>query len=210
MKSRIKQRRRAITLATVNGWAGRAIAMDNLATVESPVYRKRIVTPLTPRAVRERLLKAANGNRKRLLADLTALDLVVNQEEANALERYSAATQALLRCGGASGFGGVGGGSGPRLPFSPYWQAEFEYLARINRELLPVTRGYLAEFCGQQEHGSTDNGSIAILAWTDIAAVLAQFYARFDDTKCVASTREVRYELKLTDLHGGASNIKQA
>lgn len=73
MKSKIKQRGR------------RSVTLVNLATQESPVWRQRVVTPLTARSVRYALIEAAEGNGKRLARDLTRLDLVLTDAEADAL-----------------------------------------------------------------------------------------------------------------------------
>ncbi len=71
----------------------RAITRDNLATRDCPVWRLRIRTPLTPRAVRAEIARELAGmsdheREKRYHEQLTPLDKLLTDDEAAALEMY--------------------------------------------------------------------------------------------------------------------------
>jgi hypothetical protein len=71
----------------------RAVHLDNIATRYAPVWRARVTTPLTPRAVRQQLMTQANElhemERQRYVRRrLTALDRALDDDEADALERW--------------------------------------------------------------------------------------------------------------------------
>jgi len=70
------------------------IIRDNIATPMAPIWRARIATPLTPRAVREQVLTSLgdiNGaDQQRFLAQRRSpLDKMLSEDEAEALERWA-------------------------------------------------------------------------------------------------------------------------
>lgn len=71
----------------------RRIVHDNIATPGAPVWRARYATPLTPRAVRQDLVKQAMEvseveRQSWIDARLTPLDRALTDDESNALEEY--------------------------------------------------------------------------------------------------------------------------
>lgn len=73
---------------------------DNIATRHAPVWRARIATPLTPRAVRAQILEASQdipeAERMRWLQRRrTQLDKLLTEDEAAVLERFIAAEERL-------------------------------------------------------------------------------------------------------------------
>lgn len=71
----------------------RRVVHDNIATPGAPVWRARYATPLTPRAVRQEIVKQAmeisEAERSHWIdARLTPLDRALTDDEARALEDY--------------------------------------------------------------------------------------------------------------------------
>lgn len=78
----------------------RPTTRDNLATRDCPVWRLRIRTPLTPRAVRAEIARELAGlsdheREKRYHEQLTPLDKLLTDDEAAALEEYLACEDIL-------------------------------------------------------------------------------------------------------------------
>jgi hypothetical protein len=70
------------------------VIQDNIATPMAPVWRARIATPLTPRAVREQILSTLGdigaAERQRWLARRRSpLDKMLTEDEAGVLERWT-------------------------------------------------------------------------------------------------------------------------
>lgn len=141
----------------------RKYALDNLGTTSAPTYRRRIQTPLTPRAVRRAMLiapawldadqssewlKARQSELKHLL---TPLDLMLGESEALALEQYCDAEEMLAGSTRTHNWDPpvqASGGQGAPLP-----DEALEALAAhvVAKKALPrPTRDVLAIFVAQQ------------------------------------------------------------
>lgn len=89
----------------------RAITRDNLATPSCPVWRLRIRTPLTPRAVRAEIARELAGlsdheRERRYHEQLTPLDKLLTDDEAHALEEFAMCEELLsgnARCSDYAG-----------------------------------------------------------------------------------------------------------
>lgn len=134
----------------------RRTVRDNIATDMAPVWRHRLMTPLTPRAVREELIAQLHGEPEAMRqawldARLTELDHLLDDAEADCLERFCQCEEMLggnARCSDYLGERAYGGHGCTPLP-----DEALEALAghaEAKKQLSGPTRGVLLVFLVQQ------------------------------------------------------------
>lgn len=117
------------------------IHLDNLATKTAPVWRGRIITPLTPFSVRLQLLAQAEGatgaeRHAYVRRRLTALDRALTDDEASALEEWLLCEEILSgRAKGQSWGDASGGGTGRPSPIPDRMMGVMRRHADLNRRM---------------------------------------------------------------------------
>lgn len=126
------------------------VAFDNIATKESPVYRRRMILPLTPRAVRDEQV-VSGAVRK------TPLDALLTEAEAAALEEYAYCEDVLAGNARAQDYCGdrVQSARSSMAPIPDSAMARLRTHAAIKKGLDERSRAILTLFCLQQRRDPT-------------------------------------------------------
>jgi hypothetical protein len=166
----------------------RAIIHDNIATPNAPVWRARIKTPLTPRAVRNELIKQSHSEADAqawLEARMTPLDRCLSDEQAEALELYVMCEQMLAGSARCADYAGdrVQTSRSDMSPMNDRWLIRLACHAELKKRLSETDRAMLALFTEQQE-GKGPSDAMAALrfglpardkarAWVQALALVA-------------------------------------
>jgi hypothetical protein len=166
----------------------RPVVHDNIATPGAPVWRARIKTPLTPRAVRNELIKQSHSEGDAqgwLEARMTPLDRCLSDEQAEALEAYYDCEMKLNGVARGVDYTGdrVQSSRYDMSPISDEWQVRLARHSALKKRLSDVDTAMLALFIEQQE-GKGPSDAMAALrfglpardkarAWVQALALVA-------------------------------------
>lgn len=134
----------------------RAVIRDNIATATAPIYRYRLATPLTPRAVRNQLVAAANElpddvRREWLAKRRMPLDRLLTEEQAACLEHYVECEEWLAGNARVADFAGnrVQASRSNMAPLPDDILPQLHAHVSIKRQLIDKERVLLDVFCRQ-------------------------------------------------------------
>jgi hypothetical protein len=125
---------------------------DNVATASAPVWRRRIRTPLTCRAVRLQLIRQASdlpaSERQAYVSRrLTALDRALDDDQARALELWVTCEEMLSGRVNIGDYGQRIGGMSGGSPIPDRWLPMLRRHAAIKARLPATERRFLDMLC---------------------------------------------------------------